>query len=141
MDFITIIVITAIVLIAWTIRPERLDAKPAAAVLLNLADIRDLSHTDTEKAECAADELLVNQAAVSMREKLAQARGKGRGGWWDPQRCSTDALRQLLVEHVDKGDMRDVMNLAAMIHVRESAAFPTAVASASISTEASTTTG
>jgi hypothetical protein len=59
-------------------------------------------------------------AEEAMQEKLKLARDKGRGGWWSTD-CDTAHLKQLLTEHVEKGDMRDVMNLAAMIYFRESA--------------------
>jgi hypothetical protein len=66
-----------------------------------------------------ADTHLVHYVKLLMQDKLAAARKKGRGGWWDPERCSVLDLRRMLIEHVDKGDMRDVINLAAMVHARE----------------------
>ena len=66
-----------------------------------------------------ADFRLVDFARQAMQEKLAIARSRGRGGWWNPDECSVNLLRQMLREHVEKGDMRDVMNIAAMIYVRE----------------------
>ena len=71
-----------------------------------------------------ADDALVRHATTAMREKLALARSRGRGGWWNDKECSIDLLRRLLREHVEKGDMRDVMNLAAMVYVREIADMP-----------------
>ena len=66
-----------------------------------------------------ADFQLVGYAANAMREKLALARSRGRGGWWDETECTIEHLRSLLRGHIEKGDMRDVLNLAAMIYVRE----------------------
>jgi len=66
------------------------------------------------------DNELTNSVKKAMEEKLELARQKGRGGWWSTD-CDTDYLRQILKEHIDKGDMRDVMNLSAMIFYRESA--------------------
>ena len=66
-----------------------------------------------------ADERLVRHAAEAMREKLKLARVRGRGGWWNSDECTIDDLRSLLREHIEKGDMRDVLNLAAMVYVRE----------------------
>ena len=34
--------------------------------------------------------------------------------------CSLEYLKQLLAEHIEKGDMVDVANFAAMIYARES---------------------
>ncbi len=67
------------------------------------------------------DRRLVEYASKAMAAKLARSRQKGRGGWWDPKDMSVDALRKMLVEHVAKGDMRDVMILAAMVWARETA--------------------
>jgi hypothetical protein len=70
-------------------------------------------------AEEIMDQRLCDAARAAMREKLEKKSGQGRGGWWDRSRCSTGHLRQLLREHLEKGDMVDVMNFAAMIYVRE----------------------
>ena len=68
--------------------------------------------------EMLFDEFLLNAARDGMLQKLKAAREKGRGGWWNKDECSVGYLKVLLFEHIAKGDMRDVMNLAAMIHVR-----------------------
>jgi len=69
--------------------------------------------------EETADMRLLDLAQRAMREKLSLARRKGRGGWWNQAECSIDHLKALLSDHVEKGDMRDVMNLAAMVYLRE----------------------
>lgn len=71
------------------------------------------------RADAEADERLCRYAAHVMKEKLDASRVKGRGGWWDENQCSTDHLRASLRQHVAKGDMVDVMNLAAMVYARE----------------------
>lgn len=71
-----------------------------------------------------ADANLVQYAHRAMEQKLALARSKGRGGWWNADECPVALLREMLRSHVDKGDMRDVLNLAAMIYVREVADAP-----------------
>lgn len=65
-----------------------------------------------------ADNCLVELAQDAMTEKLKIARNKGRGGWWSTE-CDTGDLLEMLKAHVDKGDMRDVMNIAAMIYFRQ----------------------
>ena len=67
----------------------------------------------------AMDEVLVEAAASMMRHKLAKARDKGRGGWWNPKECTAKGLREAMEQHTEKGDPVDVMNLAAMVAVRE----------------------
>lgn len=64
--------------------------------------------------EINRDDAAVDRFAEMMKRKLAQAREKGRGGW---QFCSESVLLPMLHEHVAKGDMRDVANLAMMIHL------------------------
>ena len=59
------------------------------------------------------DDKAVDAMAAAMKEKLAQAREKGRGGW---ETCSQQDLSRLLREHVDKGDPRDVANFCAFLY-------------------------
>lgn len=87
-----------------------------------IASIRRLASGDPDARltyDIIADDKLVHYASDAMREKLKLARVRGRGGWWSSDECTIAELRSLLREHVDKGDMRDVLNLAAMIYVRE----------------------
>jgi len=51
-------------------------------------------------------------------DKLADAAAKGRGGWHAPHMVSGEQLAQMLVEHLKKGDMRDVANFAMFLHER-----------------------
>jgi hypothetical protein len=62
--------------------------------------------------EAAADDTAVSVFAAAMKEKMAISRAKGRSGW---QQCSTDDLLAMLRAPVEKGDMRDVANIAMMI--------------------------
>jgi hypothetical protein len=66
------------------------------------------------------DENLVEVASKAMLEKLSISRQKGRGGWWSDD-CTIERLNSMLLDHVNKGDMRDVMNIAAMIYYKERA--------------------
>ena len=64
-----------------------------------------------------ADRVLVTVASDAMREKLAKKREDGLRGW-HTSLCTNEQLGAMLLDHFDKGDMVDVMNFAAMIHVR-----------------------
>lgn len=67
------------------------------------------------------DDAAVDRFSTAMKEKLAAAREKGRGGWDDPEACSVEFLADLLVGHVDKGNpgnFEDIANLAMMLHQR-----------------------
>jgi len=64
------------------------------------------------------DDRAVDEFAMSMKDKMAAARAKGRGGWEDPAQCSADELSRMLRDHVDKGDPRDVANFCMMLHQR-----------------------
>lgn len=66
----------------------------------------------------SADRLLVRIINREMAAKLTHKRAQGRGGWWLPNPDIGEALQAQLLEHMDKGDMLDVINLAAMIHIR-----------------------
>jgi hypothetical protein len=69
------------------------------------------------------DDLAVDRFAAAMKEKMAAARAKGRGGW---EKCSPEYLTFLLREHVEKGDPRDVANFCMMLWHHESRIFPLA---------------
>ena len=110
-----------------TLRAEELDAaidaaRSKAKIREDVASIRRLASGDQDARQIydkLADDRLVRHAANAMQEKLQLARVKGRGGWWNSDECTIEHLRTLLREHVEKGDMRDVLNLAAMVYVRE----------------------
>jgi hypothetical protein len=69
------------------------------------------------------DDLAVDRFAAAMKDKMAAARAKGRGGW---EKCSPEYLTFLLREHVEKGDPRDVANFCMMLWHLESRIFPLA---------------
>lgn len=70
------------------------------------------------------DDLAVDAFAAALKEKLAQARAKGRGGWQDKSDCPQQRLSDLLWDVVAKGDPRDVGNLAMFHFVRDEAILP-----------------
>lgn len=63
------------------------------------------------------DMFLVQEASVAMRAKLDKKRDEGYHDWATDV-VNNDELLEMLKEHVEKGDMVDVMNLAAMMHAR-----------------------
>jgi hypothetical protein len=60
-----------------------------------------------------SDNAAVDKFASEMKDKLSQARDKGRSGW---ESCSEETLSKMLREHVEKGDPRDVANFCMFIH-------------------------
>ena len=78
------------------------------------------------------DDAAVDRFAVMMKDKLAQARAKGRSGW---QECPETYLISILWDHIDKGDMRDVANIAMMIHLNREATEPMPLEPVSLPTE------
>lgn len=67
-----------------------------------------------------ADAYMVDRSSAAMLAKMVMSAEKGRGGWHTDQ-CSDAQLLQMLKEHVEKGDMVDVLNLAGMLFVRQDA--------------------
>lgn len=65
-----------------------------------------------------ADHIMAISAVKAMRTKLNRKRDEGRGGWFTSD-CSNKVLLEMLKEHIEKGDMIDVMNFAGMIWMRE----------------------
>ena len=63
------------------------------------------------------DATLLLHGASAMQARLAEKRAAGRNGWHGPD-CDNERLLHMLHSNLDKGDMVDVMNLAAMIDFR-----------------------
>jgi len=61
------------------------------------------------------DEVSLLRFCLLMRDKLEQARRRGRGGW---ETADPEYLAQLLREHVAKGDPVDVANFCMMLAIR-----------------------
>ncbi|MDR8395528.1 hypothetical protein NE850_04210 [Paraburkholderia sp. USG1] len=71
------------------------------------------------------DFLCVDSFAEAMKQKLLEARLKGRSGWQD---CDPEDLSRMLREHVEKGDPRDVANFCMMLwHLSQPISAPSAV--------------
>lgn len=75
-------------------------------------DVLAESKAAFESVPMHSDDLAVYEFAKVMREKLSQARAKGRGGW---QTCPPEELSRMLREHVEKGDPRDVANFCMFL--------------------------
>lgn len=67
-----------------------------------------------------ADDSAVVRFAKAMRDKLAVTRAKGRGGWDNPNECSTERLKVLLYNQMAKesADVVDIANFCMMLHQR-----------------------
>lgn len=77
-----------------------------------IAALKDCQPRLQEEMEATRDDVAVGIFASAMKGKLAASRAKGRSGW---QWCATDDLWCMLREHVEKGDPRDIANIAMMI--------------------------
>lgn len=70
------------------------------------------------KGDVHADDLAVDAFAAAMKSKLAAARAKGRGGWDGDEPGMQQRLSDMLRDHVEKGDPRDVANFCMFLHQR-----------------------
>jgi hypothetical protein len=66
-----------------------------------------------EGREAHSDDLAVDFFAHAMKQKLAQKRDEGRGGW---EQCDPGLLSEMLIDHIGKGDPVDVANFCMMLH-------------------------
>lgn len=64
------------------------------------------------------DNETVARFSCALRGKLRDARDKGRKGWQDKALCSQQTLSDMLRDHVDKGDPRDVAAFAMFLWAR-----------------------
>lgn len=81
-----------------------------ASVRYTLADI--LAHTAVNKHP---DDEAVDSFAQAMHDKMAAARAKGKEGWDDPERCTTDRLIELCDLSLLAAEWVDVANYAMML--------------------------
>lgn len=65
-----------------------------------------------------SDDAAVDAFAAAMKAKLADARAKGRGGWNGDEPGMQQRLSDMLRDHVEKGDPRDVANFCMFLHQR-----------------------
>lgn len=70
------------------------------------------------------DDMAVDSFALAMKVKLAEARAKGRSGWQDKDDCPQQRLSDMLRNHVEKGDPRDVANFCMFLHQRGESILP-----------------
>lgn len=82
-------------------------------------------HIDEYGCCCLNDEtkdnMAVDKFAKAMKEKLANARAKGRRGWDDKEACSDEHLAHLFHEHLLKcndGNFIDLANFLMFLHIR-----------------------
>lgn len=81
--------------------------------------MRDLNMTIGADPAEQVDNNAVDAIAEAMKVKLSQKRREGRGGWNDPDQCSSDQLAKLLINHVTKGNVVDIANFCAMLYNRD----------------------
>lgn len=71
------------------------------------------------------DDVAIDLFAQAMKERMAQKRKEGRGGWEDKDQCSAYALQQALRYSTEVGITTDVANYAMMLFNRgETTAMP-----------------
>lgn len=64
------------------------------------------------------DNACVDLFAKAIKDRLAEKRAQGRGGWHDPTRCSVEHLLELLMGQIGKGDVVNIAAYCMMIHQR-----------------------
>lgn len=98
--------------------------------LEQLAEARDILSTILSlHASIHPDDVAVDEFAKAMKIKLGEARSKGRGGWNNKDDCPQQRLSDMLRDHVDKGDPRDVANFCMFLYMRGEAILPRATPS------------
>lgn len=77
------------------------------------------------QAAVHSDDVAVDRFALLMKQKMAAAREKGRGGWDDPEQCHPYELAELLFGHLGKGNdgnYIDIANFCMMLALRSAPA-------------------
>ncbi|WP_420994086.1 hypothetical protein ACKI2N_001830 [Cupriavidus sp. 30B13] len=85
-------------------------------------DVEDALHVViAHKEQQHLDDIAVDGTAEAMKQRLAEKRAEGRGGWHDPEESTVEYIAALLVGAVVKGKPIDVANFAMMLHQRGAA--------------------
>lgn len=79
----------------------------------------ELSWVEPQMEDVFADSMGMYCFYQACLRKLAKKRQEGRGGWNKPEAVSIEQLQDMLLDHVTKGDMVDVGNIAMMIWNRQ----------------------
>lgn len=76
--------------------------------------------TEEEKIEINKSDVAIDAFCAALKAKMNKSTiEKGRRGWDDPNSVSNETLTEMMKEHIDKGDMRDVALFSMMIWFRE----------------------
>lgn len=76
-------------------------------------------HTTSGSLALSLDDAAWKRFSKECHDKLRGASvNKGRSGWENPDVCRAEILAEMLVDHLKKGDMRDVAILAMFLHER-----------------------
>lgn len=93
-------------------------------IRIDFAGLRALARADgalPPVLDALADSRLLLYAQRAMADSIVISKARGGEAWWDRTVCPLHVLKQELADLVNKGDMVKVLNLAAMIYVRECA--------------------
>lgn len=89
----------------------------------NGASICGLGHKSPPGTLLTLDQSANQRFSKDCGDKLrGAAHHKGRGGWENPDQVSDTQLASMLLEHLRKGDMRDVANFCMFLHERQAEA-------------------
>lgn len=100
----------------WKIADEARNALHMLAAVE--ADRAQRPGTPRQMSFTHPDDIAWGHFADATKAKMAEGREKGRGGWEDPQQCTTERLQLMLLEHLKKGDPVDVANFCMMLWTR-----------------------
>jgi ParB/RepB/Spo0J family partition protein len=89
----------------------------AANAATGFVKAKDAEEDDPDP-ERDRDEAAVDEMAVALKAKLAEARAKGRRGWHDANLCSIEDLARDLLIQVQKGDPIDIAAFATFLWKR-----------------------
>ena len=88
--------------------------------MINGKDFCVNGHAQPQGCGLTLDQAASRRFAKECELKLVAASAvKGRGGWENPEEVTDQYLAISLVEHLEKGDMRDIVNFAMFLHERK----------------------
>ncbi|MCS0306308.1 hypothetical protein [Vibrio diabolicus] len=75
-------------------------------------------HKEGLLSESVADCKLLDCISVVMSERLRESRVNGKRGWWNPEVCSIEFLKEQAIKNLGEGNVLDAIIFSAMVLLR-----------------------
>lgn len=75
-------------------------------------------HQDGILTEESADFYFINAISSAISVRMREARANGKRGWWNPEVCSIEFLKEQAIKNLGEGNVLDAIIFSAMVLLR-----------------------